>query len=101
MRWEKICVRKEMGGHGFLDLHLFNVALLAKIGWRVVSDPLALVCRNLKARYFRRGDFLLPKVGHNPSFIWSDIMVAQNLVSRGTRWKVAMVRIFRFRMMLG
>lgn len=52
MRWEKVCVRKEAGGRGFKDLHLFNLAMLGKMAWRLVTDESSLACRILKARYF-------------------------------------------------
>lgn len=48
-------MRKEADGRDFRDLHLFNITLLAKIGWRLILDPDALVCRVLKARYFKNG----------------------------------------------
>lgn len=32
MKWERVCVRKDAGGRGFCDLHLFNISLLWQIG---------------------------------------------------------------------
>lgn len=57
MRWEKLCVSKVDGGRGFRDLHLFNVALLGKMAWRLIMEPEALVCRLLRAKYFPNADF--------------------------------------------
>jgi len=61
MHWvskEKLCTRKEKGGLGFRDLHLFNIAMLARQGWRLISNPESLCAQVLRARYFPNGDLL-------------------------------------------
>ena len=52
LSWEKLCVPKSCGGMGFKQLKYFNMALLAKQGWRLQTNPNSLVYRVLKARYF-------------------------------------------------
>ena len=55
-RWERLCVRKEEGGLGFCDLRLFNLALLGKQGWNLLTKPRTLVARVFKEKYFPSGD---------------------------------------------
>ncbi|XP_057808834.1 uncharacterized protein LOC131023304 [Salvia miltiorrhiza] len=69
MRWERLCVDKQLGGLGFRSLQLLNTVMLGKTCWRLIDDPDTLVCRVLKAKYFRSCGFLDAKVGNNPSFL--------------------------------
>ena len=48
----KLIKPKCEGGIGFHDLQLFNKALLAQQGWRLLQHPQSLVHRFLKAKYF-------------------------------------------------
>ncbi|KAL0347872.1 UNVERIFIED_CONTAM: hypothetical protein Scaly_1803200 [Sesamum calycinum] len=41
--WRKMCRPLVEGGMGFRDLNAFNIALLAKQGWAVVSQPTSLL----------------------------------------------------------
>lgn len=36
--WSKICLPKESGGLGIKNMEIFNVALLSKWKWRVLTD---------------------------------------------------------------
>lgn len=86
--WNKLCVGKESGGLGCRDFSDFNLAMLGKQGWKLLSDPDALICKVFKAIYYPRGDFLSAKLGHNPSYVWRSIWSSQVLLEKGIRWKV-------------
>ena len=59
----RMCKSKNKRGMGFRNLQAFNLAMLAKQAWRILSNPDSLVARVLKARYFLTGDFLNVKLG--------------------------------------
>ena len=59
--WEKLTLSKKDGGKGFRDLRVFNLAMLAKQGWRLLHDTNSLVYKCLKARYFQDFIFLSPR----------------------------------------
>ncbi|XP_062009805.1 uncharacterized mitochondrial protein AtMg00310-like [Rosa rugosa] len=82
---------------GFQDLYAHNLALLAKQGWRILSNPSSLVGRLFKARYFPHSDFLSAPIARSPSACWRGIYTAQPTLKRGVRWQVgdgAMIRIW-------
>ena len=68
---------------GFKKLKEFNLALLAKQGWRLQQGHDSLVYNVLKAKYFPTTEFSQAILGTNPSFTWQSIMVAQPLIKYG------------------
>ena len=72
MHWlskDTLCTSKDHGGLGFRDLHLFNLAMLARQGWRILTNPDSLYARVLRAKYFPDGDLL--KVQERPGISYS------------------------------
>jgi hypothetical protein len=59
--WEKMKLPKEQGGLGFRDLYSFNLAMLARQGWRLLQSPDSLCARVLHAKYYPDGDLLSAK----------------------------------------
>ncbi|GMI81993.1 hypothetical protein HRI_001868600 [Hibiscus trionum] len=86
--WSDLCHLKENGGLGFRDMAKFNIALLAKQEWRLVSNPSSLVARLLRAKYFPTSDFLHASLGSTPSLTWKSIWSARGLLEKGLRYKV-------------
>lgn len=54
---------------GFCDFKAFNLAMLAKQGWQILTITHTLVSRIFKARYFPDSSFLEANLGNNLSFI--------------------------------
>uniref|UniRef100_A0A803Q9A6 Reverse transcriptase domain-containing protein n=1 Tax=Cannabis sativa TaxID=3483 RepID=A0A803Q9A6_CANSA len=58
--WDSICLPKERGGLNLKKFKDFNLALIAKLGWRLASGSESPWCSLFRAKYFK----------HNQSF-WS------------------------------
>ncbi|CAH9148255.1 unnamed protein product, partial [Cuscuta epithymum] len=86
--WDALCKPKEAGGLGFRKIREFNLSMLAKQGWRLVTEQHSLMSRVLKAKYFPQSSFLEAKVGNNPSFIWRSIFETQNILKENIRRRV-------------
>ena len=56
--WSTMTRPKQCGGLGFRYIELFNLALLARQAWRILSEPNTLSARILKAKYHPNVEFL-------------------------------------------
>ncbi|KAA3454784.1 reverse transcriptase [Gossypium australe] len=86
--WNKLCISKERGGMGFRRLDHFNIALLAKQGWRIINYPNSLLSQVLKAKYFPNSDFTNARMGNSPSLTWRSVWAAKGLLENGLCWRV-------------
>ncbi|XP_074351308.1 putative mitochondrial protein AtMg00310 [Apium graveolens] len=88
MAWDRLCKPKSHGGLGVRSIKNFNLAMLAKQGWRNLNESNPLFSAIIKANYFPNTDFLNAQLGSNPSYILRSIMSAQEAVKRITRRKI-------------
>jgi ribonuclease HI len=88
LRWEKLAMRKEHGGMGFRHLYGFNLAMLGKQGWHLLTNQDTILSKVFKAKYYPKEGFLDAKLGHNPSYVWRSIQASQVVVRSGLRWRV-------------
>ncbi|KAK4397691.1 hypothetical protein Sango_1244600 [Sesamum angolense] len=73
LAWDKLCGRKEAGGLGFWKMGAFNLAILAKQLWRIVSNTDIVLSRLLKHKYFPTSDVLTATPSQGYSFTWKSI----------------------------
>ena len=79
---------KSMGGIGFRELHSFNLAMLAKQGWRLMKNTHSLFYRVYKSKYFPNISFLDAPSPNLGSFAWKSIVAAKSVLDNGLRWQV-------------
>ncbi|KAA3468559.1 reverse transcriptase [Gossypium australe] len=87
-QWRFLCRSKEEGGLGFRRMDQFNIALLAKQGWRLLNFPDSLVAKVFKAKYFPDSNFLQSRLGSSCSYIWRSIWATKGILEKGLLWKV-------------
>jgi hypothetical protein len=74
LKWDRLTDTKREGGMGFRDMALFNQAMLAKQGWRLMIRPNSLISRLLKGKYYPRSDFLSSTRKKKSSETWKAIL---------------------------
>lgn len=73
---------KYMGGLGFRDFEIFNLALLAKQAWRILDSPESLSSKILKAAYFPNSNFSEAEVGTHPFQIWRSLLDGRDILKQ-------------------
>jgi hypothetical protein len=70
-------------------MRAFNEALLAKQGWRCITQPNSLMAQTLKAKYHPKDSFINAKKGNSTSsYTWQSIQKASWILKRGGQWNV-------------
>ncbi|KAL0397552.1 UNVERIFIED_CONTAM: hypothetical protein Scaly_0203600 [Sesamum calycinum] len=85
--WQRLCDSKLQGGIGFRQLHLFNLAMLAK----TIGEFTAFLidrCPKYLRRYFPHGNIFEASLSRRPSYTWRSLMAAQDIFRAGCRWRV-------------
>ena len=73
-------------GMDFGDLRFFNLAMLAKHGWRLLHDRSSLLFQCFKARYFPRCNFLDAVELPNCSHAWKSMVTGLPILKSGCCW---------------
>jgi hypothetical protein len=81
--WEEMTKPKYLGGLGFRDIELFNLALLARQGWRILQNPETLSARILKSVYYPSSSFMQAGLGSQPSKVWRAIWEGREVLAQG------------------
>ncbi|XP_023920514.2 uncharacterized mitochondrial protein AtMg00310-like [Quercus suber] len=86
--WGLLSQSKKKGGMGFRDLRAFNLAMLAKQGWRLMQNQESLVYKCFKHRYFPKCSFLEACDSTNSSYVWKSLMATMPILKQGSCWRV-------------
>jgi hypothetical protein len=81
--WDSMTMPKYMGGLEFDDIKIFNLALLARQVWRILTEPNTLSEKILKAVYFPNTDILSVAVGPKPLQICRSLCEGRDMLKLG------------------
>ncbi|CAN1132549.1 Transposon TX1 uncharacterized 149 kDa protein [Linum perenne] len=88
IHWTKASILtkpKREGGLGFRNFRMFNLALLAKQGWRLTNNPDQLWAKLIKGLYYKDKNFMEAEKGKNASWIWASLCDAREVLHKGVR----------------
>lgn len=89
---QSLSIPKAEGGLGFRDIQAFNQALLAKVAWRIVTEPSCLLARILTGKYCHKGAFLRIEPASSCSYGWRSIMHGRDLLVQNLADKIQCLR---------
>ncbi|KAL1151536.1 hypothetical protein V6Z11_A09G048800, partial [Gossypium hirsutum] len=87
IQWKTLFKPKGMGGLGFRDVRLFNLALLGRQVWRLLNNTDSLCFKVLSSKYFPDGNIFHAKKMDKASFTWSSIAAAVDVFKDGFGWR--------------
>ncbi|GMP25580.1 hypothetical protein CsSME_00002379 [Camellia sinensis var. sinensis] len=74
VKWEKVCKSKNAGELGLKKARDQNLALLAKLGWKLLNKVDSLWCNVLRNKYLTNTHLYHWPKGKNVSFVWRSIL---------------------------
>lgn len=86
--WSNMATDKEEGGLGFRNFQDFNLALLAKQLWRLITKPNLLMSKVMKGKYFPQGGLLHAQATSQSSWLWRSWISAKPLLFDGVRYQI-------------
>ncbi|EOY32759.1 Ribonuclease H protein, putative [Theobroma cacao] len=81
--WEKLCSPKEEGGLQLRNLRFLNLALLGKLGWRLLMDTNHLWVDMLQKKYLRDDNLMTVTAKSSDSHVWRSILKARYILEKG------------------
>lgn len=82
--WDSLSQHKSLGGLGFRDIQSFNIAMLAKNAWRILTSPSCLLARLLTRKYCYNSNFLSAPCPQSASHGWKGVVAGCKLLKLQT-----------------
>ncbi|XP_026437505.1 uncharacterized protein LOC113335702 [Papaver somniferum] len=88
--WTTICKPKELGGIGFMNMELFNSAMVTKVGCRLEQDKDSLWYQLMDAKYLLGINVLSmnTKAKDGDSWIWKGVLEGIQNIQQHCEWRI-------------
>ncbi|XP_026398886.1 uncharacterized protein LOC113294725 [Papaver somniferum] len=88
--WTTICKPKDLGGLGFMNMELFNSAMITKIGWRLEQDKDSLWYKLIDSKYLLGRNVLNmnTKAKDGDSWIWKGVLEGIQNIQHHCIWRI-------------
>ena len=94
--WDKICQPKTLGGLGLRKSAAVNTACLAKLGWKILTQPDNFWVQQMRAKYGSPEQFFDSRTKQTDSWVWKCLLRIRPFIKQGLRWKVGNGRNIKF-----
>lgn len=90
VNWTQVCQPKFLGGLSIKSTHLMNLALLAKLGWQLLHEPLDLWARVLHCKYLLKCSIMeaIDAKYHRCSSTWRDVLAGVSVLNQALIWRI-------------
>jgi hypothetical protein len=82
-KWTDLTLPEPYGAMGFKDVKKFNLAMLGKQGWRLMTNPSSMCSWVLKGKYYLTEDFMSARKKKNSSHTWRAIVTDRSALELG------------------
>lgn len=88
VNWNEVCKKKNYGDLGIKKARDHNLALLSKLGWKLIHSEGGLWIEVLKAKYLKSLHFLNGKKTSRASPVWRGMMNSTGILRKGAKWSI-------------
>jgi hypothetical protein len=86
--WNSICTPKVLSGLGIRRMKDVNLALISKLGWKLLTGSDSLWVSQLSSKYLHSESFLSPFSLSSSSWLWKGIIKSQPIISQGASYRI-------------
>lgn len=86
--WSEVCKPRDEGGLGLRKARDFNLALLTKLGWQILTNEDKLWVKVMKEKYVNQGGFFNTSSTNPCSWSWRSMMKGKETLKKGVKWKI-------------